>query len=97
MLRIFNTLTRKVEDFKPMNPEDVGVYTCGPTVYDYMHIGNLITFVMSDILYRTLLANDYKVKFIQNITDIEDKIIKKATEKEEYITEFTQTYTNYFM
>lgn len=96
MLRIFNTLSRKIEDFKPMNPQDVGMYTCGPTVYDYQHIGNFRTMVFSDILLRVLLVNDYKVKSVRNITDIDDKIIKKTKEKNLSIEEFSKEYTDIF-
>ena len=68
MLKIYNTLSRSVEEFKPLNPPHVGMYTCGPTVYDYMHVGNLRTFTLSDLLYRTLSLT-YQVKSIQNITE----------------------------
>ena len=96
MLRIFNTLTRKIEEFTPLDPTQVGIYTCGPTVYDYMHIGNLRTFLLSDFLRRTLEMNGYQVKLVQNITDIEDKIIKRAKEKNISPSELTVEYTNYF-
>lgn len=96
MLRIYNTLSRKIENFRPLKPGKVGMYTCGPTVYDYPHIGNLRTFIFSDVLYRTLKANGYDVKFIQNITDIDDKIIKNAKEKNLSIEEFTKDYTQFF-
>jgi len=97
MLKIFNTLTRKIEDFKPLNPPKVSMYTCGPTVYDYMHIGNLRTFVFSDLLRRTMEANGFGVTLIQNITDIEDKIIKRAKEKNIETKELTEEYTKYFL
>ncbi len=74
-MKIYNTLTRKVEEFEPINSPNVGMYACGPTVYDYMHIGNLRTFVLSDSLQRALEASNYKVKSVENITDIDDKII----------------------
>lgn len=96
MLKIFNTLTRKVEDFKPLNPSDVGMYTCGPTVYNFQHIGNFRTMIFSDLLYRTLVANGYKVRAIRNITDIDDKIIKGAKEKNLLIEEFSTGYTKAF-
>lgn len=70
MLKIYNSLTRKTEEFKPINPPDVGMYTCGPTVYDYAHIGNFRTYVLSDILLRTLEANKFSVKHVMNITDV---------------------------
>lgn len=96
MFQIFNSLTKKIEEFKPINPPKVGVYTCGPTVYDFMHIGNLRTFIMADVLRRTLAANDFDVTVVQNITDIDDKIIKKSKEKNISIEELTGEYTKYF-
>lgn len=96
MLKLFNTLSKKVEEFKPLQSDVVGMYTCGPTVYDYPHIGNLRTFIFSDLLHRTLEANGYEVNFVQNITDIDDKIIKNAKEKNLSIEEFTKDYTQYF-
>ncbi len=70
MLRIYNTLTRKVEDFKPINPPLVTMYTCGPTVYEYSHIGHMRRYVGDDILIRTLEFNNFKVKQVMNITDV---------------------------
>ncbi len=96
-MKIFNSLTRKVEEFESINPKRVGMYTCGPTVYDFMHIGNLRTFVLSDLMLRTLKFNGYKVKSVQNITNIDDKIIKRAQDKnttiEEIADEFTASFT----
>ncbi len=79
-----------------MNPQDVGMYTCGPTVYDYQHIGNFRTMIFSDLLLRSLRANDLKVKAVRNITDIDDKIIKGAKEKGLPIDEFSREYTEKF-
>lgn len=73
------------------------MYTCGPTVYDHMHIGNLRTFVLSDILRRVLMFNGYNVDLVENITDIDDKIIKRAKEKEVTIEDLTDEYTRYFL
>jgi len=70
MLRLYNTLTRKIEDFKPINPPQVNMYTCGPTVYEYSHIGHMRRYVGDDILIRTLEFNNYKVKQVMNITDV---------------------------
>ncbi len=78
MLKIYNTLTRKKEEFIPLNPPEVTIYSCGPTVYDYFHIGNARSFVMSDIVRRYMIYSGYKVKFAMNLTDIDDKIINKA-------------------
>lgn len=97
MLKLYNTLSHKLEDFKPQNDLKITMYTCGPTVYDYMHIGNLRTFVFSDILFRSLKYNDFDVSAVQNITDIDDKIIKRAKEKSKTITEISEEYTGYFL
>ncbi|MAF13831.1 MAG: cysteine--tRNA ligase [Parcubacteria group bacterium] len=69
-LKLYNTLSRKKEEFKPIKGKTVGYYTCGPTVYDYAHIGNLRTYIFEDVLKRVLVYNDYKVKHIENITDV---------------------------
>ncbi len=81
MLKIYNTLTRKKEEFKPLNPPGVKMYVCGPTVYDYFHIGNARSFIMSDMVRRYLEYKGYNVKFVMNITDVDDKIIKKSVEE----------------
>lgn len=95
-MKIYNTLTHKEEELVPQK-ETVTMYTCGPTVYDHMHIGNLRTFVFSDILLRTLDYNGYKVEAVQNITDIDDKIIKRANENNKTIQEVSEEYTKYFL
>ena len=69
-LRLFDTFTRAVREFKPINPLEVGMYTCGPTVYDYAHIGNLRTYIFEDILRRVLVLNSHNVKHVMNITDV---------------------------
>ena len=69
-LRLYDTYTRSVRDFEPLNPGEVGLYTCGPTVYDYAHIGNLRTYIFEDILKRVLSLNGYQVKHVMNITDV---------------------------
>src|SRR3990167_7383065 len=97
MLSLYNTLSRSVEEFAPISSEAVGMYTCGPTVYNYMHIGNLRTFVFSDILQRVLVYNGYKVKSVQNITDIDDKIIKKAKAKQVEMAHITFKFTKVFL
>jgi cysteinyl-tRNA synthetase len=81
MLKIYNTLTKQKEEFKPINPPNVNMYMCGPTVYDYFHIGNARSFVNSDFIRRYLEYKGYKVKFIMNLTDVDDKIIKKSNEE----------------
>ena len=75
MLYLFNTLARKKEVFKSVRNKQAGIYTCGPTVYNYAHIGNLRTYVFEDILKRVLEYNGYKVKQVMNITDVDDKTI----------------------
>ncbi len=69
-LRLYDTYTRSLREFEPLVPGEVGMYTCGPTVYDYAHIGNLRTYIFEDILKRALLLNGYKVKHVMNITDV---------------------------
>lgn len=81
MLQIHNTLTRQKEDFKPIKPGEIGMYVCGVTVYDFCHIGHARTFVSFDMIVRYLRYRGYKVNYVRNITDIDDKIIKRANEK----------------
>ncbi|MBQ1873626.1 MAG: cysteine--tRNA ligase, partial [Succinivibrionaceae bacterium] len=75
MLRIYNTLTRKKEEFKPIEPGKVGMYVCGVTIYDYCHIGHGRTFVCFDVIVRYLRYLGYKVTYVRNVTDVDDKII----------------------
>lgn len=96
MLKIYNTLSRKIEEFVPINPPKVGMYGCGPTVYDHAHIGNLRSFILYDLLRNVLAANGYEVQFVENITDVDDKIIKKAKEKDLSLDEFASEYTKLF-
>jgi cysteinyl-tRNA synthetase len=97
MLSIYNTLTKKKEIFEPINPPEVGMYICGPTVYDYFHIGNARSFVMADVVRRYLLYRGYKVKFLMNITDVDDKIIKRSNEENEDFNEFAKKYITAFL
>ncbi len=96
MIKLYNSLSHQIEEFKPIAPPKVTFYGCGPTVYDYIHIGNMRTFVLYDLLRRVLTANDYQVQMIQNITDIEDKIIKRSSEKGITPTELTTEFTQHF-
>lgn len=97
MLKLFNTLSRKIEEFNPIDPSKVGLYTCGPTVYDFAHIGNLRTYLFEDLLQRVLEANGFTVERVMNITDIEDKIINKAKQENLPIAEITKPYEVAFM
>lgn len=96
-LRLHNTLTQRIEDFAPLHGNEVRMYTCGPTVYNFAHIGNLRTFTFEDILRRWLQAHGYRMNHVMNITDVEDKIIRKAMEQGKSIQEYTATYTQAFM
>ncbi len=80
MLKVYNTLKRKVEPFKPRKGKDVSIYVCGPTVYDYSHIGHARTYVAFDVIVRYLRHRGYDVKYVVNITNVEDKIINRARE-----------------
>lgn len=77
-MKVYNSLTNKKEEFKPIDPNEVKMYSCGPTVYNYFHIGNARPFIIFDTLRRYLEYTGYKVKFVQNFTDIDDKMIKNA-------------------
>ena len=79
-MKIYNSLSRQLEDFVPLNPEQVSIYSCGPTVYDYIHMGNARSFLVTDIIRRYLTYKGYQVKLVQNLTDIDDKIINRASE-----------------
>lgn len=80
-MQIFNSLTRKKEEFKPIHDGKVGIYACGPTVYNYFHIGNARPFITFDVLRRQLEREGYQVTFVQNFTDIDDKMIRRANEE----------------
>jgi cysteinyl-tRNA synthetase len=95
-LKLFNTLARSVQDFAPLAPPKVGMYCCGPTVYDFAHIGNWRTFVFADLVRRYLEFNNFQVRHVMNITDIEDKIIKRVRETKTTLPEFTGKFENAF-
>ncbi len=95
-LTLYNTSSKKKEIFKPFRGKKVGLYTCGPTVYDYAHIGNLRSMIFYDILRRTLKYNSYKIRQVMNITDIEDKIIRKAKQEKKKESEITKKFTKIF-
>ena len=106
MLKLYNTLSRKVEQFESLNPPHVGMYTCGPTVYDYTHIGHLRKYVGDDILRRVLEVNGFEVKLVMNITDVghlvsdedqgEDKMEKGARESGRTVWEVANFFEDYF-
>lgn len=95
-MKIFNTLTRKKEEFVPQDPNEVKIYACGPTVYNYIHIGNARPLCVFDVLRRYLEYRGMKVKFVQNFTDIDDKIINRANEEGKTYKEISEKYINEF-
>jgi cysteinyl-tRNA synthetase len=98
-LRFHNTLTRSVQEFVPLDPagKKVGLYCCGPTVYDFAHIGNWRTFVFADLVRRTLEFSGYDVRHVMNITDVEDKIIKRVREIKSALRDFTGKFEQAFL
>lgn len=96
MLKLFNTLTRQMQDFKPIKPNQVKLYTCGPTVYNYAHLGNLRTYIFEDILKRILVWNGLTVRHIMNLTDVDDKTIRESQAQKESLKKFTGRYAKIF-
>lgn len=96
-LRFYNTLTQQLEEFAPLEGRTVRMYTCGPTVYHFVHIGNFRTFSFQDILRRTLKARGYALDHVMNITDVEDKIIRNAMAAGQTLKEYTSGYTQAFL
>ncbi|HYZ84341.1 MAG TPA: cysteine--tRNA ligase [Bryobacteraceae bacterium] len=96
-LRLYNTLTQQVEPFQPQDGSTVRMYTCGPTVYNYVHIGNLRTFTFQDILRRWLRAQGWTLNHVMNITDVEDKIIRAAMAQNKKLREYTEVYERAFL
>jgi cysteinyl-tRNA synthetase len=96
-LRLFNTLSGKVEEFQPLTDNEVRMYACGPTVYDYGHIGNFRTFIAVDILRRFLRQSGYKVRHVMNITDVDDKIIRNSVQAGLPLKQFTAKYEKAFL
>ncbi len=94
-LKIYNTLARDKQRFVPIEPGKVGMYVCGMTIYDYCHIGHARMMMAFDVIYRWLKASGYQVKYVRNITDIEDKIIKRAVENGETISQLTTRFARY--
>ncbi|MBD3203180.1 cysteine--tRNA ligase [Candidatus Woesearchaeota archaeon] len=96
-LQIYNTLTRKKQEFKPVTKGVAKIYTCGPTVYNYAHIGNWRSFIFSDLLRRYLKFKGYEIEHVMNITDVDDKTIRDSKKEGISLQEFTKRYTKYFM
>jgi cysteinyl-tRNA synthetase len=96
-LRLFNTLSSKIEDFRPLRDREVRMYACGPTVYDYGHIGNFRTFVAVDLLRRFLRQSGYKVRHVMNITDVDDKIIRNSARDGVSVQQYTAKYEKAFL
>ena len=105
-LRLYNTMGRELQEFTPVNSERVGFYGCGPTVYNYAHIGNLRAYVFQDVLRRSLSFLGYSVRHVMNVTDIghltddadsgDDKMVKSAAERGKTVLEIAQFYTDAF-
>ncbi|MFQ7282380.1 MAG: cysteine--tRNA ligase, partial [Christensenellales bacterium] len=91
-MKLFNTMTRKKEELVPVHPGEVRIYSCGPTVYNFFHVGNARPFIIFDTLRRYLEYRGYKVTFVQNFTDIDDKMIKKANEEGVTVRELADRY-----
>ncbi len=96
MITFYNTLHRKKEEFKPINPGKIGLYTCGPTVYNYAHVGNFRAYMFEDLLRRFLEFSGFEVHHIMNITDIDDKTIRKANDENVPLNAVTEKYTEIF-
>src|SRR5579862_6958074 len=96
-LRLFNTMSARVEEFRPIQQNEVRMYACGPTVYDYGHIGNFRTFVAVDILLRFLKQSGYHVRYVMNITDVDDKIIRNSAKAGVSVRQYTAKYEQAFL
>ncbi len=96
-LHLYNTLTRTLERFKPLKQDEVKVYYCGPTPYNFAHIGNLRTYLFEDFVIRTLRFLGYKVRTVMNITDIDDKTIRDSQKSGKSLKDHTVFYTEAFL
>src|ERR1700736_2029450 len=96
-LSLYNTMSSRVEEFRPLRDNEVRMYACGPTVYDYGHIGNFRTFVAVDILRRFLRQSGYRVRHVMNITDVDDKIIRNAARDGVSVQQYTAKYEKAFL
>src|SRR5580658_1818057 len=95
MIRIFNSMTREKEDLQPLVPGQISMYVCGDTVYDLCHMGHARSKIAFDVVRRYLMFSGLKVNFVRNITDIDDRIIKRAAERNEPIDTFTERYIGF--
>lgn len=95
-MKIYNTIVRKVEEFESIEPGKVRIYTCGPTVYDLVHIGNLRAYLFNDLLKRVLIENGYLVNHVMNITDVDDKTIRRSAGEKEAFVKLTKDYEDKF-
>ncbi len=95
-IRLFNTLTREIEEFQPIDPARVRMYTCGPTVYDFAHIGNFRAYIFEDLLQRHLESRGYRIERVMNLTDVDDKTIRGCRAAGIALSEFTRPYKNAF-
>ena len=96
-MRLYNTLSQKIEDFTPVTPGEVKIYACGPTVYNYFHIGNSRVFTLFDTFRNYLKYRGFKVTFVQNITDVDDKIINKAKDESVLWSDIAKQYTDAYI
>src|SRR5664279_2608085 len=96
-LRLFNTMSSQIEEFHPLQDREVRMYACGPTVYDYGHIGNFRTFVNVDLLRRFFRQSGYTVRHVMNITDVDDKIIRNAARDGISVQQYTAKYEKAFL
>ena len=96
-LRLYNTLSGKIEEFQALHDNQVRMYACGPTVYDYGHIGNFRTFVAVDVLRRFLRQSGFHIRHVMNITDVDDKIIRNAARDNVSVKEYTAKYEKAFL
>ena len=94
MLKLYNTLSRRKENFVPLKEGEVGIYSCGPTVYDLAHVGNLSSFIFVDLLRRWLEYRGFKVRHVMNITDVEDKIVSKCSKTMPGLFKHTVKFSN---
>src|SRR5215469_4858588 len=96
-LRLDNTMSSQIEEFRPLNDNEVRMYACGPTVYDYGHIGNFRTFIAVDLLRRFLRQSGYKIHHVMNITDVDDKIIRNSARDGVSVRQYTEKYEKAFL